>query len=91
MNIEKFRVYPFENLGWLSWLNILDFIHIYSLKPRLVRMNIEKFWVYSFENLGWLSWLNILDFIHIYSLEPRLVRMDIEKPRLGELVKLEQI
>ena len=58
INIKKFRVYPFENLGWLSWLNILDFIHIYSLKPRLVRMDIEKFWVYSFENLGWLSWLN---------------------------------
>ena len=62
--------------------NIIDFIHIYSLKPMLGGINIKKIRVYPFENLGWVSWFIIFDFVHIYSLEPRLGKMNIEKFRV---------
>ena len=54
INIKKFRVYPFENLGWLSWLDLNrhEFLYVHSLKPTLGRMNTKKFMVYSFKNLG---------------------------------------
>ena len=51
MKTKKFRVYPFKNLGWLSWLNILDLIHIYLLKPRLgelVKLEQIGFYLYTF-------------------------------------------